>query len=161
LIRSYNLERAGFDLIRAKPNDEAQVVDDKVQIVNDELSAYRLLHLDSARLRDPSERLGSDALAADASNLPTVLANLPDPTLGEIRADLVSLVPGISSFELVPDGDAFRIDFELSGGERLPARLVCARNRSTSASSTSSGAMVSSSRAQGRSVRRRARIAVA
>jgi predicted ATPase len=98
--------------------------DSESDIVMADLSAYRLLHLDSARLRDPSERLGSGSLAADASNLPTVLANLPEPTLGEIRADLVSLVPGISSFAVVPDGDAFRIDFEMSGGEILPARLV-------------------------------------
>jgi predicted ATPase len=98
--------------------------DDEVSLVADQLSAYRLIQLDSARLRDPSERLGSGALAPDASNLPTVLANLPAPTLGEIRADLVALVPGISSFDIVPEGDAFRIDFELSGGERVPARLV-------------------------------------
>lgn len=97
---------------------------DELVLVDDELSAYRLVHLDSARLREPSERIGSDTLAPDASNLPTVLANLPGPILGEIRADLVSLVPGVSSFEIVPDGDSFRIDFEFSGGERLPARLV-------------------------------------
>jgi predicted ATPase len=90
----------------------------------DELSAYRLLHLDASHMRAPSERLGSEVLAPDASNLPTVLANLPVPTLGEIRADLVSLVPGISSFDVVPDDDEFRLDFELSGGERLPARLI-------------------------------------
>lgn len=76
------------------------------------------------RLREPSERIGTDTLAQDASNLPRVLANLPEPMLGEVRADLVSLIPGISSFDVVPDGDAFRIDVELSGGERLPARLI-------------------------------------
>ncbi len=97
---------------------------DELTTVGDELSSYRLVHLDSARLREPSERIGSDVLAPDASNLPTVLANLPGPSLGEIRADLVSLVPGVSSFDLVPEGDSFRIDFEFSGGERLPARLV-------------------------------------
>ncbi len=97
---------------------------DELTRVGDELSSYRLVHLDSARLKEPSERIGSDVLAPDASNLPTVLANLPGPSLGEIRADLVSLVPGVSSFDIVPDGDSFRIDFEFSGGERLPARLV-------------------------------------
>ena len=85
---------------------------------------FRLLQLDAARLREPSERIGAGTLASDASNLPTVLADLSPPVLGEIRADLVSLVPGISSFEVVPEGDSFRIDFEVSGGERLPARLV-------------------------------------
>ena len=92
--------------------------------VGEELSSYRVVQLDAARLREPSERIDAGTLAPDASNLPTVLADLPKPLLGEIRADLVSLVPGISSFEVVPDGDSFRIDFELSGGERLPARLV-------------------------------------
>ena len=97
---------------------------DEIEAAAGELASYRLIHLDSARLRDPSERLGSDTLAPDASNLPTVLVNLPGSTLGAIRVDLVSLVPGISTFEIVAEGDAFRIDFELSGGERLPARLV-------------------------------------
>jgi predicted ATPase len=96
----------------------------EISPITNELSGYRLLHLDSARMREPSERLGAGSLAPDASNLATVLANLPALTLGEIRADLVSLVPGISSFDVVVDGDAFRIDLELSGGERLPARLV-------------------------------------
>lgn len=97
---------------------------DELAIAAEALSSYRLIQLDAARLREPSERIGAYALAPDASNLPTVLANLPGPLLGEIRADLVALVPGISSFDVVPDGDSFRIDFELSGGERLPARLV-------------------------------------
>jgi predicted ATPase len=96
----------------------------ELSLILDALSSYRLIHLDAARLREPSERIGIGTLAPDASNLPTVLANLSGPLLGEIRADLVSLVPGISSFDVVPDGDAFRIDFELSSGERLPARLV-------------------------------------
>lgn len=88
------------------------------------LGALRLLHLDSARLHEESERIGGATLAPDASNLPTVLAALPPHVLGEIRADLVVLVPGISTFEVVADKDSFRIDFELSGGDRLPARLV-------------------------------------
>ena len=100
------------------------VVRNELDLVGGELSSYRLVHLDSARLREPSERIGAGTLAPDASNLPTVLANLPGPRLGEIRADIVSLVPGVSSFDIVPEGDSFRIDFEFSGGERLPARLV-------------------------------------
>jgi predicted ATPase len=92
--------------------------------VASDLASYRPIHIDPAVLRSPSERLGSDILAPDASNLPTVLANLPPPLLGAIRADLVSLVPGIASFDVVPEGDTFRIDFELSSGERLPARLA-------------------------------------
>lgn len=88
------------------------------------LAGLRLVHLDSMRLHEESERIGSAALAPDASNLPTVLAALPPHTLGEIRADLAALVPGLSTFDVVADRDTFRIDFELSGGDRLPARLV-------------------------------------
>ncbi|MGK3967150.1 AAA family ATPase [Sorangium sp. So ce118] len=95
-----------------------------VSAVVDELSSVRLLQLDVGRLREPSERIGAGSLAPDASNLATVLAELPPPTLGEVRAELVALVPGLSSFHVEPEGDSFRIDFELSGGERLPARLV-------------------------------------
>lgn len=62
--------------------------------------------------------------APDGSNLPTVLAELAPELLGEIRADLVALVPGLSSFFVVAEDEALRIDFELSGGERLPARLI-------------------------------------
>ncbi|AGP33601.1 AAA family ATPase [Sorangium cellulosum] len=95
-----------------------------ISAVADELSSFGLLQLDVGRLREPSERIGAGSLAPDASNLPTVLAELPPPILGELRAELVALVPGISSFHVEPEGDSFRIDFELSGGERLPARLV-------------------------------------
>ncbi|WP_437725700.1 AAA family ATPase [Sorangium sp. So ce861] len=95
-----------------------------ILVIAEELSRFRLLQLDAARLREPSERTASSALAPDASNLPTILADLPAPTLGEIRADLVSLIPGLAGFDVVPDEDSFRIEFKLSGGERLPARLA-------------------------------------
>ncbi|WP_437677491.1 AAA family ATPase [Sorangium sp. So ce131] len=97
---------------------------ERISAVADELSSFRLLQLDIGRLREPSERIGAGSLAPDASNLATVLADLPPPILGEIRAELVALVPGVSSFHVEPEGDSFLIDFELSGGERLPARLV-------------------------------------
>jgi predicted ATPase len=93
-------------------------------VVATELSAARFVHLDATRMRDESERIGGAALAPDASNLPTVLAALSPRLLGEIRADLVALVPGISTLHIVADKDVFRIDIELSDGERLPARLV-------------------------------------
>jgi predicted ATPase len=82
------------------------------------------LRLDLAHLAGPSDRVDTGQLRTDGSNLATVLADLAPELLGEIRADLVALVPGVSSFLVVPEGDTFRIDFELSGGERLPARLV-------------------------------------
>lgn len=96
---------------------------DMRQMAADVLSAFRLLHLAPAALRASSERIGVDTLAPDGSNLPTVLASLPAPLVGEIRADIVSVVPGIASFEVVPDGDELRIEFTLSGGEQLPAEL--------------------------------------
>jgi predicted ATPase len=95
-----------------------------VDLVRRDLARWQLLHVDRGRLGEPSERIESGELAPDGSNLPTILAELPDSILGEIRADLVSLVPGIASFDVVPEGDTVRLDFELSGGERLPARLI-------------------------------------
>lgn len=86
----------------------------------------QVLRLDPEGSRYASERIGSPTLSPDASNLPTVLAGLSPEVLGEIRADLVSLVPGISSFGVHVEGDDFHIDFELSGGERLPGRLISA-----------------------------------
>lgn len=92
--------------------------------ITNELSSFRLLHLDAARLREPSEKISSGVLAPDASNLAAILADLPAPVLGAIRADLASLVPGLAGFEIVPEGDTLRLDFKLSGGEHLPARLA-------------------------------------
>jgi predicted ATPase len=84
----------------------------------------RFIQLDRVQLGEPSDKTDTGDLAADASNLPTVLAELPDHVLGTIRAMLVFLVPGIASFEVVGDKDAFHIEFTLSGGERLPAHLI-------------------------------------
>lgn len=92
--------------------------------VRSELSMFRLIHLDAARLREPTEKISSGILASDASNLASVLADLPAPILGGIRADIVSLVPGLAGFDIVPEGDSLRIDFKLSGGDTLPARLA-------------------------------------
>jgi predicted ATPase len=94
------------------------------EMTTDVLAGFHLLHLAPAALRASSERIGVDTLAPDGSNLPIVLANLPAPLVGEIRADIVSVVPGIASFEVVPEGDELRIEFILSGGERMPAELT-------------------------------------
>lgn len=82
------------------------------------------VRLDLAHIAGPSDRVDSGWLRPDGSNLPTVLADLSPHILGEIRADLVRLVPGVASFVVVPTDDEFRIDFVLSGGERLPAHLA-------------------------------------
>lgn len=88
------------------------------------LASFRTFSLDSLRLGLSSERTDVEELAPDASNLPTILAELPDPALGAIRANLATLVPGIASFDILKEGDDFIIEFEFSGGERVPARLV-------------------------------------
>jgi AAA domain, putative AbiEii toxin, Type IV TA system len=51
-----------------------------------------------------------------------VRASLPCAVRGS-APDLVALVPGLAGFEIVPEGDVVRIDFKLSGGDLLPARL--------------------------------------
>ena len=88
------------------------------------LSSFHVIQLDAARLREPTEKISSGILTSDASNLAAVLADVPAPILGAIRADLVSLIPGLSGFDIVADGDSLRIDFKLSGGDVLPARLA-------------------------------------
>ncbi len=88
------------------------------------MASFRTLQVDSLHLGMPSERTDVEELAPDASNLPTILAELPDPALGAVRANLAMLVPGIASFDIIDDGEDFHIEFELSGGERIPARLV-------------------------------------
>lgn len=88
------------------------------------LAQFSLIHLDAARLREPTEKISSGILAPDASNLAAVIADLPAPILGALRADLVSLIPGLSGFDIVVEGDSLRIDFKLSGGDVLPARLA-------------------------------------
>ncbi len=95
-----------------------------VVAVKNNLVSCQQLAMDATRLGEPSDRLGSGGLAPDISNLPTVLGGLQPPLLGEIRADLAMMVPDIASFYIVPEGDDLRIDFEHSGGERMPARLV-------------------------------------
>ncbi len=91
---------------------------------NPVLLNFGLLHIDAINLGRPSEPTDAGELAADASNLPTALAALSDSALGAIRAELVYLVPGIASFDIVSGKDELSIEFELSGGERIPARLV-------------------------------------
>jgi predicted ATPase len=106
------------------PTQQAPDPFELVAAVAKEVRAMRVFQLDAVSLRHPSERVTQGGLAPDASNLPTVLAELPPQALGALRADLVSLVPGLSSFDVVPEDESFRIDFEFSGGERLPARVV-------------------------------------
>jgi predicted ATPase len=95
-------------------------------LVQQNLQLLAMLDPEMRRLGGSSERIDSGWLAPDGSNLPTILAEAPPQVLAAIRSDLVSLVPGISTFAVNADGDDFQLEFELSGGDRLPARLVSA-----------------------------------
>lgn len=95
-------------------------------MVKANLRRCRMLDPWASRLGEPSERIDAGELASNASNLPAILAELPPNVLGEIRADLASLVPGVASFDVHPEGDEIRLDVAFSGGERMPARLVSA-----------------------------------
>lgn len=75
-------------------------------------------------LRESSDRIDSGQLAADGSNLPSVLASLDDAVLGEIRAELAALVPGVANFEIVEVDDVYRIEFHMRDGDIVPARLI-------------------------------------
>lgn len=75
-------------------------------------------------LRESSDRIDSGKLAADGSNLPSVLASLSDDQLAEIRAELAGLVPGVANFEIVESEDAYRVEFHMHDGDIVPARLI-------------------------------------
>lgn len=130
-IRSLgNRPSADLDLQFARSSDRLTALTNVtgateiVELTRINLASCQWLRLDLTHLAGPSDRVDTGGLRSDGSNLPTVLADLAPELLGEIRADLVALVPGLSSFVVTAEDDALRIDFELSGGERLPARLV-------------------------------------
>ncbi len=109
---------AGTDFLATRPKSPNHITLRKANM------GLRLLHLDAVHLDQPSERTDMGELASDASNLPTILATLPDSALGAIRAELAAMVPGIASFDILLGKDDFAIEFQLSGGELLPARLI-------------------------------------
>jgi predicted ATPase len=88
------------------------------------LPFFSLLQLNAAQLRDPSERIDTGELAPDASNLPTVLASLPTTILGDVRAELAGLIPGIADFELIERDESYQIEFRTRDGDTVPARLA-------------------------------------
>jgi predicted ATPase len=94
---------------------------DMVTLDPPSLKKCRWIQLD---LANPTRPLGTDRSA-----LGTVLHTLSPSVVGEIRADLVALVPGLAGFSLGPgvysSGEySFDIEFELSGGEIVPAHLI-------------------------------------
>ncbi len=83
-----------------------------------------VLQLEASHLREPSERIDTGVLAADASNLPSILASLPEATLGEIRAEFVGLIPGIADFTIVEVDESYQIEFKTRDRDVVPARLA-------------------------------------
>ena len=90
----------------------------------DFLPSFSLLQLNGAQLREASERIDTGDLAPDASNLPSVLASLPATVLGDIRAELAGLIPGIADFDLVEHDESYQIEFHTRDGDAVPARLA-------------------------------------
>lgn len=90
--------------------------------LRDESSIQIDLH--GPKLRLSCERLAARRLLADASNLPAALAALPPPVLGEVRAALSAIIPGVASFDVLREGDMLSLEFTLSGGDRVPARIA-------------------------------------
>lgn len=85
---------------------------------------FRALHLNAAHLREASERIDTGELASDASNLPSVLASLPETTLGDVRAELVNLIPGLSGFRIVEHDESYQVELQTLDGDVVPARLA-------------------------------------
>jgi hypothetical protein len=92
--------------------------------VGETLRGFRFLRLEPSKLRVPSDRAAPTMLAPDGSNLPTALAALDSEVRAEIRADLARLVPSFKSFDVVAIDDEFRIEVDLTSGQRLPARVL-------------------------------------
>ncbi|HEY8379183.1 MAG TPA: AAA family ATPase [Nannocystis sp.] len=86
--------------------------------------SFDLVQLQDLNVGEASDRLDAGKLAADGSNLPTVLASLPDSVLADIRIEMAALVPGVSNFEVKEIDDSYRIDFFMRDGDVVPARLI-------------------------------------
>lgn len=95
-----------------------------LESVGEALRGFRFLRLEPSRLRLPSDRAAPTTLTPDGSNLPTALAALAPEVRAEIRADLARIVPSFKSFEVVPIDDEFRIEVELTSGQRHSARIL-------------------------------------
>ena len=92
--------------------------------VAEEMRAFRLVHLEAARLRLPSDPAAGPELSPDGSNLPTALASLAPEVRLQLRADLADLIPGFRSFEVVPADEELRLEMEFTDGARVPARVL-------------------------------------
>jgi predicted ATPase len=95
-----------------------------LRAVAEELRGIRVLNLEARELGAPSERSAHPVLTAEGANLPAVLASKSSAVLAQIRADLVSLVPGVRNFEVIADQDALYVEIESSDGQRFHSRVL-------------------------------------
>jgi predicted ATPase len=89
-----------------------------------ELRGWRFLHLGMHALRESSERAASIRLALDGANLPTALAALSGPDRARVQADLVELVPGLTSVQVTATDDEFAIEATFVDGQRYSQRVL-------------------------------------
>lgn len=92
--------------------------------VGEAMRGFRFLRLEPSKLRLASDRAAPTSLAPDGANLPTALAAIEPEARAEIRADLARLIPSFKSFHVLPVDDEFRIEVELTSGQRLSARVL-------------------------------------
>ena len=103
--------------------------------LREEMRNWRLLQLDPALLRRPSSATAADLLAADGSNLATVLARLkaetatedrPKGVLSDIAAALNSLIPDVTSLdaELEPSMREHRVKLTMRDGLQFSSRVI-------------------------------------
>lgn len=95
-----------------------------ISAVASELRRWRFLHPEMAALRKSSERASGPQLAADGANLPTALAALPGAVSARVQADMVELIPGVKSAEIVAKGDEFAVEVTFSDGQRYAQRVL-------------------------------------
>jgi predicted ATPase len=96
--------------------------------LKDVLASVRFLQIDPQSSRRPSDRLAGRQLAADASNLATVLAKLREETkteerpagvLPDIAADLASLIPSVQGIDLIDDVGAREYSYKIALSDDL------------------------------------------
>jgi predicted ATPase len=103
--------------------------------LREEMNNWRLLQLDPAVLRRPSSATAADLLAADGSNLATVLARIKAETatpersqgvLSDIAAALNALIPSVASVdsELETSMREHRVKLTMRDGLQFSSRVV-------------------------------------
>jgi predicted ATPase len=103
--------------------------------LREELRSWRFLQVDPSDLRRPSSTMANDELEPSGSNLPTVLARVcaetrtdsqPRGALIDITEDLVHLIPGVRSIDVIEDkrNQEYYIQISMRGGAPYSARVV-------------------------------------